>query len=298
MDPRSPPPADREAEVLPFRRVTPGPAERYETCVPLVDLQAVAGAWRAQQNVPEPLDPSVSWVTWEGSRRFAEGMFVARVVGRSMEPLIPDGAYCLFRRVALPSSPERAVLVRHAGVENPETGGRYTVKRSREGKGPNGEKQVVLEPVNAAFAPIVITSPGEGDVRVIAEVVEVLGGSGDPGETGRDPARAPGGTPRERFEALVARWHAETGGWSNPHKIVAHPSYRAIVAMGMDAVPFILEDLEENSDPDFWGPALREITGETVQVAPPDAGRLDVVAKAWLALAKKKGWLETRARRA
>ncbi len=42
-------------------------------------------------------------------------MIVARVVGRSMEPVIPDGAYCLFRRVARPSSSERAVLVRHTG---------------------------------------------------------------------------------------------------------------------------------------------------------------------------------------
>ncbi len=124
-------------------------------------------------------DPNIEWVTWDGSRRFAKGMFVARVVGRSMEPVIPDGAYCLFRRVPLPSSPDRAVLVRHGGAANPETGGQYTVKRYRERKGPNGETQVVLEPANAAFAPIVITSPDLDDVSVIAEVVEILGMSND-----------------------------------------------------------------------------------------------------------------------
>src|SRR5580704_8314299 len=104
------------AKVPPFRRVTPKPGERYKTCVPLVDLQAAAGAWRAQEGVPELEDPNIEWVTWDGSRRFAKDMFVARVVGRSMEPVIPDGAYCLFRRVALPSSPERAVLVRPGGA--------------------------------------------------------------------------------------------------------------------------------------------------------------------------------------
>jgi uncharacterized protein (DUF433 family) len=80
--------------------------------------------------------------------------------------------------------------------------------------------------------------------------------------------------PRDRFDALVAEWRRETGGWSNPHKIVAHRCYRDIVAMGWEAVPFILADLERNADADFWGPALREITGETAKIASSDAGRV------------------------
>lgn len=103
-------------------------------------------------------------------------MFVARVHGRSMEPTIPDGAYCLFRQVTLPSSSERPVLVRYAGVDDPETGGKFTVKRFREADSATGEKQVVLEPANAEFAPIVITPTDAADVRVVAEVVEVLKG--------------------------------------------------------------------------------------------------------------------------
>ncbi len=99
---------------------------------------------------------------------------MARVRGRSMEPTIPDGAYCLFRKVALPSSPERAVLVRHGGAVDPETGGQYTVKLYREEQRANGKKRVVLKPANADFAPIVIEAPDAGGVRVIAEVVEVV----------------------------------------------------------------------------------------------------------------------------
>jgi type III restriction enzyme len=105
-------------------------------------------------------------------------------------------------------------------------------------------------------------------------------------------------TPRERFEALVAQWRHATGGWSNPHKIVAHPCYRAIVAMGWEAVPLVLDDLTRNPDPDFWGPALREITGETVTLAPEQSGRLDAVARAWLSLAEKRGWLAAKSRAA
>jgi hypothetical protein len=99
-------------------------------------------------------------------------------------------------------------------------------------------------------------------------------------------------TPRARFEALVTQWRRETGGWSNPHRIVTHPCYRAIVAMSWEAVPLVLDDLRHNPDPDFWGPALCQITGESVMLAPEQRGRLDTVARAWLSLAAKKGWLE------
>jgi SOS-response transcriptional repressor LexA len=177
MDDVAPASAPADAQVVTFRRVSPKPDERFKSCVPLVDLHAAAGAWSdVQEAVPELDDPGLQWVAWDGAPRFTKDMFVARVQGRSMLPDIPDGAYCLFRRVALPSSPDRAVLVRHAGAANPETGGQYTVKRYREEKGTNGEKRVVLQPTNPEFAPIVITPHSADEVRVVAEVVETLSG--------------------------------------------------------------------------------------------------------------------------
>jgi SOS-response transcriptional repressor LexA len=66
--------------------------------------------------------------------------------------------------------------VRHGGQADPETGGQYTVKLYRQQKGAKGTAQIVLQPANPEFAPIVV-APGEIDaVRVLAEVVEVLPG--------------------------------------------------------------------------------------------------------------------------
>ncbi len=158
----------RAAKMLPFRRVTPNAEERWTTCVPFVELAAAAGAWGpSREGVPELSDTDTEWITWDDAPRFTQDMFVARVRGRSMEPVIADGAACLFRRVDVPSSPERAVLVRHGGTADPETGGAFTVKRYRADGG-----RVVLEPVNAEFAPLVVNDGDE--VRVIAEVVKVL----------------------------------------------------------------------------------------------------------------------------
>lgn len=163
------------AKVLPFRRVTPKPDERFTTCVPLVPLHAAAGGFsEAQEDLPELDDPAAAWITWDGAPRFAEGMFVAQVVGRSMDPVIPDGAYCLFRRASLPSSPERPVLVRHGGTADPETGGQYTVKHYHEETGPGGARRIVLHPTNPTFKPLVVTPAETAEVRVIAEVTQVL----------------------------------------------------------------------------------------------------------------------------
>ena len=166
-----------QGKVLPFRHVTPQPDERYRTCVPLIALKAAAGGWSDEHaRLSEQNEPNTEWVAWDNIRRFAEGMFVAQVVGRSMEPTIPDGAYCLFRPVPLPSSPDRPVLVRHGGPADDETGGQYTVKLYREEKGAKGEKRIRLEPANDEFKPLTITAREANEVRVIAEVVEVLRG--------------------------------------------------------------------------------------------------------------------------
>lgn len=167
-------PSEPTAKLLPFRRVEPKPEERYRDCVPLVGLSAAAGKWSDwQEAVPELDDPSIEWVTWDDPPHIAKGMFVAQVQGRSMEPRIPDGAYCLFRRVSQPTSSSSPVLVRHASVADFETGGEFTVKLYRE-EGTGEAKRVVLQPENPEFEPLVITPEKASDVRIIAELVQVL----------------------------------------------------------------------------------------------------------------------------
>ena len=167
------------AKVLPFRRIVPKLDERYKTCVPLIGLRAAAGVFgEPQESLPE-IGGDHEWVAWDTNRRFTEDMFVARVHGRSMEPRIPDGAYCLFRRVPAAPPGQVPVLVRYAGEADPETGGQYTIKLWREDPPGGVTQRISLIPVNRSFSPLVFTGAPEGAVRVIAEVVEVLGVPGD-----------------------------------------------------------------------------------------------------------------------
>ena len=167
-----------EPDALPpfLRIVEPQPEERYVTCVPLVPLKAAAGAFSDPQHID---DDDFAWVAIETTRRLRRGMFVAQVVGKSMEPRIPDGAYCLFAAPVEGTRQGRTVLVQMRDVTDPESGQRYTVKRYQSEKESDGDAwrhmQITLKPVNRDFAPIVLTGTEEGQLQVVAEVVEVLG---------------------------------------------------------------------------------------------------------------------------
>jgi SOS-response transcriptional repressor LexA len=143
--------------------------------VPLVPLQAAAGAFSDPQHIE---DDGFEWVAVESLHRLRRGMFVAQVVGRSMEPAIPDGAWCLFRAPVEGSRQGRTVLVQLRDSTDPETGQRYTVKAYRSEKTRDDDswrhETITLEPINRAFAPIVLRGREDDELEVVAEMVQVL----------------------------------------------------------------------------------------------------------------------------
>lgn len=167
------------AEVIPFRprTVEATPEEHYVTCVPLVPLKAAAGAFSDAQHIE---DDGFEWVKVKSRHRLRKGMFVAQVVGKSMEPAIPDGAWCLFRAPVEGTRQGKTVLVQLRDASDPETGQRYTVKRYESEKVSDGDTwrhaKITLKPVNPDFDPIVLNSEDEGELQVVAELVEVLRG--------------------------------------------------------------------------------------------------------------------------
>ena len=168
------------SRVLPMRLriVEPKPEERYATCVPLVPLKVAAGAFSDPQHVE---DDGFKWVAVETRHRLRPGMFVAQVVGKSMEPNIPDSSYCLFASPVSGTRQGKTVLVQLRDATDPETGQRYTVKRYESEKVKAGDSwrhsKITLKPINPDFQPIVLTGADEGQLQVIAELVEVLSGT-------------------------------------------------------------------------------------------------------------------------
>ena len=159
-----------------LRIVEPQPEERYVTCVPLVPLKAAAGAFSDTQYID---DDDFVWAAVDTKRRLRRGMFVAQVVGKSMEPAIPDGGYCLFAAPVAGTRQGKTVLVQMRDAADPESGERYTVKRYESETTRDEDSwqhtKITLKPVNADFEPIILTGEDEGELQVVAEVIEVLG---------------------------------------------------------------------------------------------------------------------------
>lgn len=168
-----------EADVLPFRprTVEPTPAERYRRCLPLVPLQAAAGAFGEAQTL---VDADWEWVEVPESaaRTLEPGMFVAQVVGASMEPRIPAGSYGIFRAPVTGTRQGRILLVQLRDALDPDTG-RYTVKRYRSEKAAEGDTwthtRITLEPLNPAYAAFDLDAEAAADLQVVAEWLAVLG---------------------------------------------------------------------------------------------------------------------------
>ena len=177
----------RGATVLPFRARVPAlrlvdPTEEGEPAarVPVVELAAAAGGFGPERIQPGFLRHQSTWATWEGAPQPPDDAFVAKVEGRSMEPVIPSGAWCLFRAITLESVSGRPVLVWQQGSGDDGDGG-YTVKDltvqyDRDADGRFVRHAVTLRPRNPEFETLRFSLDGSLGIRVVAEVVHVFGG--------------------------------------------------------------------------------------------------------------------------
>jgi len=151
-------------------------AAPYETDVPVFTLEAAAGAFGSVQ----PVEP-MCWARLPGQWNLHPGMFVARVRGASMEPLIHDGDWALFSSPVEGSRQGRIVLVEHRGIADPDSGGSYTIKRYESEKvhdaaGQWRHTRIRLVPVNPEYDTMEITDATADELRVIAELVETFPG--------------------------------------------------------------------------------------------------------------------------
>gem|GEM_PF-6717891 len=222
-------------KLLALKRVPADQVRPFVNAVPVYDLQVAAGRFSAPQAVEEVpqhaevTNPSAfEWVALDGAGgavKPAPGLFVARVVGESMNRKIPNGAWCVWR--LNPSEPleGKVVLAQHSDFEDTDLGA-YTVKvyASEEVAAGGGGKhdrttdsarldmasparraadsaridmasparraagssrlatassarRIVLKPssTDASFLPPVFDDATGGDLRIVAELVTVLG---------------------------------------------------------------------------------------------------------------------------
>lgn len=160
------------SDVIPNREIPR--KDKYSTHLPVHSLQAAATAFSEEQR-PELL----GWKKIDTRKKLDEHMFIAQVVGKSMESTITDGSYCIFRFDQGGSRNGKVVLVESRQVTDPETNQKFTVKRYRsQKKRLEGDqwrhKKITLSPDNKDFDDIVLENVSEDDFRVVAEFICVI----------------------------------------------------------------------------------------------------------------------------
>lgn len=150
--------------------------DKFVEYLPVYSLEAAATAFGKEEYVEES-----GWMRANAGIKLNKDMFIAKVVGRSMEPTIKDGSYCIFRKERGGSREGLVVLVESRQVADPETNQKFTVKRyhSEKEQLPDGtwrHKRIVLMPDNKdkEFKPIPLANEHEGGFKVVAEFVKEI----------------------------------------------------------------------------------------------------------------------------
>ena len=154
----------------------PAAVDPFVTHLPRYALRSAAGSFGEQIADPNEIE---EWVESPVGLRLTKDMFVCEVYGHSMEPLVPSGALCVFRKFGAGSRNGKRVLVE----DRSESNARYTLKvyqsqkavqqQSDDSQSSWSHRQIQLSPLNPEF-PVLHLDPDQDRYAVLAEFVSLL----------------------------------------------------------------------------------------------------------------------------
>lgn len=150
-----------------YRKHVASKVLEFKTHLPRYSLRAAAGRFLDNDEIVEE-----GWVeVSQDMQHLYPDMFVAEIVGHSMEPVIPDGSFCIFRAGVTGSRVGRLVLAEDRQANA------YAVKRYQSDKAPTESgwqhTRIRLESLNPNY-PSWDLDPDEDKYRIIAEFVRIL----------------------------------------------------------------------------------------------------------------------------
>ena len=144
--------------------------------LPFYSLRAACGYFGEGENVSEE-----GWIQVSNLGRLNRNMFVVQASGDSMNPLIQDGDYCVFRSNIIGSRNGKVVLVQHRNFYDPDSGGSYSIKKYSSSKNIDPEtgewrhEQILLQPLNNDYTPIKIEYSDLEDCEEFIVIGEFIG---------------------------------------------------------------------------------------------------------------------------
>jgi hypothetical protein len=167
-----------EPNVVPFRSAKRAEVKPYVDAVPLVTLKFAAGSFGDVQFASTDHE---EWAVLPSEFRAQEGLFVAQVIGESMNRRVPNGAWCLFRSNPTGTRQGKVVVAQHRNIDDPDTGGSYTLKlyssskvTGRDGSWRHSEIRLRPDSNDSTYQELTFGPDAATDVRIVAELIAVL----------------------------------------------------------------------------------------------------------------------------
>lgn len=169
-------PSANEKEGLSIKLLPSDEVKPFENSIPLYNLNAAAGTFSDVQQVED-----VDWVSLPEDIKYSKNLFATKVIGESMNRIIPNGSICLFRKYDGGSRNGKIVLVEHTDLQDPDTKGAYTIKEYRSQKKQKGDQwkheSITLYPMSSddKYEPIQLSESEVNGLKVIGVFERVLG---------------------------------------------------------------------------------------------------------------------------
>lgn len=148
--------------------------EELRNPIPLYDFYAAAGTFSELQSekdftlIEGPEDSS------------SKDYFACRIIGESMNRVIPNGSICLFKPYKGGSRNGKIVLVENRDQQDPDFNSSFSIKTYSSEKSVSeetwGHESIVLRPnsYDSSYKNIVITEENAAGMRVVGEFIKIL----------------------------------------------------------------------------------------------------------------------------
>ena len=106
--------------------------------------------------------------------------FACKIIGESMNRVIPNGSICLFKSYTGGSRNGKIVLVENLDIQDPDFNSAFTIKTYSSEKSVSeetwGHTSVVLRPnsFDSSYQNIIITAENAAEMRIVGEFMRIL----------------------------------------------------------------------------------------------------------------------------
>lgn len=148
--------------------------EELKNPIPLYDFYAAAGTFSELQS-----EKDFSFI--EGPENSSnKDYFACKIIGESMNRVIPNGSICLFKPYTGGSRNGKIVLVENMDIQDPDFNSAFTIKTYSSEKIVSEDSwehtSIILRPnsFDSSYKNIIITDESAEEMRIVGEFVEIL----------------------------------------------------------------------------------------------------------------------------